>query len=59
MVAERPGVSAAEIAHARQIASATVSSTLAKMTAAGEVLNEEPPSGGVGSRRANGEIEGT
>ncbi len=53
VLGERPGVSAAEVAQATQIASATVSSTLAKMTAVGEVLKEQLPSGGVGYRMAS------
>ncbi len=53
VLGERPGVSAAEVAQATQIASATVSSTLAKMTAAGEVLKEQLPGGHVGYRTAS------
>ena len=48
MVAARCGVSAAEIAQATGIASATVSSTLAKMASSGQVVKEKLPSGGVG-----------
>ncbi len=48
MVGERSGVSAAEVAQATGIASATASSTLAKLVSAGEVLREQPPGGGVG-----------
>ncbi len=50
VVGERSGVSAAEIAKATGIASATVSSTLAKLASAGEVLREQLPGGGVGFR---------
>ena len=50
MISERSGVSPAEIAQATRISAATVYSTLAKMTAAGEVAKENLPSGGVGYR---------
>ena len=52
VVSERSGVTPAEIAQATGIASATVYSTLAKMTSAGDVVKEELPSGGVGFRIA-------
>ena len=50
VVGERSGVSAAEVAQATGIASATVSSTLAKLASSGEVLREQLPGGGVGFR---------
>jgi len=50
LVSERSGVSAAEIAHATGIASATVYSTLAKLVQADEVVKEQLPSGTVGYR---------
>ncbi len=50
VVGERSGVSAAEVAQATGIASATVSSTLAKLASAGEVEREQLPGGGVGFR---------
>ncbi len=50
VVGERSGVSAAEIAQATGIASARVSSTLAKLASADEVLREQLPGGGVGFR---------
>jgi CRP-like cAMP-binding protein len=50
VIAERSGVSAAEIAQATGIASATVYSTLAKLTQADEVVKEQLPSGTVGYR---------
>ncbi len=50
VVGERSGVSATEVAQATGIASATVSSTLAKLASAGEVLREQLPGGRVGFR---------
>ncbi len=50
VVGERSGVSAAEVAQATGIASATVSSTLAKLASAGAVLRDQLPGGGVGFR---------
>ncbi len=50
VVGERAGVSAAEVAQATGIASATVSSTLAKLASSGEVLREQLPGGRVDFR---------
>jgi DNA-binding transcriptional ArsR family regulator len=50
VVSERSGVSAAEVARTTGIASATVHSTLAKLTSGGELVKEQLPSGVVGYR---------
>ncbi len=55
LVGERSGVSAAEIAQATGIAPATVSTTLAKLASANEVLREQLPGGGVGFRLPDGQ----
>jgi CRP-like cAMP-binding protein len=50
VVGERPGVTADEVATATGIAGATVSSTVARLAASGELERVELPGGGVGFR---------